>query len=61
MNNVSNTSCLLQRLLGELAIDFKATVSDPVEEQRMQWTTFNNLNSWFDHWEENLVSLGFGM
>ncbi len=61
MNNISTTSRLLQRLLRESAIDFKATVSDLVEEQRMRWTTFNNLNCWFDDWEENLVKLGFGM
>ncbi len=54
MKNISTTSCLLQRLLSESAIDFKATV-------RMQWTNFDNFNSWFDHWEENLVKLGFGM
>ncbi len=58
MNNMSNT---FFSLLYESAIDFKATVSDPVEEQRMHWTTFTNLNSWFNHWEENLVTLGFGM
>lgn len=27
----------------------------------MIWTTFNNSNSCFDHWEENLDNLGFGM
>ncbi len=26
----------------------------------MRWTTFSNSNIWFDHWEENLVNLGFG-
>ncbi len=41
-------------------IDFRATVSDLMEEQRMRWTTFSNLNTWFDHWEENLVNLWFG-
>ena len=35
MKNISTTSCLLQRLLSKSAIDFKATVSDPIEERRM--------------------------
>ncbi len=35
MNNISNTSRLLQRLLSKSVIDFKVTVSDPIEERRM--------------------------
>jgi len=31
-----------------------------IEQRRSKWTTFSNLNLWFDPWEEVLVELGFG-
>ena len=30
-----------------------------IEQQQTQWTTFTNLNLWFDTWEESLVELRF--
>ena len=26
----------------------------------MHWTTYHNLNIWFDTWEWNVIHLGFG-
>ncbi len=57
MNNLSNTTQISKRLLHASLIDFIETVSDPVEEQRMRWTMFNNWNIWFDYGEENLANL----
>ncbi len=45
--------------MSSLLNEVNTTVSDPVEEQRMRWTTFT-LNTWIDYWEEDLVNLGFG-
>ncbi len=59
MNHVTTGPRLFQRLMRESAIDFKAAVSNPVEEQRLRWTTFNNLNTWHDNWERCLIELGF--
>ncbi len=29
------------------------------EERRVRWTTYYNIKSWFDNWENDLVKLGF--
>ncbi len=29
------------------------------EDQRIRWTIYRNINSWFDNWGHNLVELGF--
>ncbi len=60
MNNISKSSHLFQRVMRECAIDFKAGVSNPIEERRLRWTTFHNLNTWHENWERCLVELGFG-
>ena len=31
-----------------------------IEQMHSNWTTFSNLNLWFDNWEEILVDLVFG-
>ena len=41
-------------------MDFSATVCSLQEERRHRWTTYANINCWFDNWERDLVSLGFG-
>ena len=30
-----------------------------MEERRIRWTTFNNIDQWFTNWEIDLVDLGF--
>ena len=29
------------------------------EDRRIRWTTWSNINAWFDNWERDLVELGF--
>lgn len=29
------------------------------EDRRVKWTTYYNLKSWFDSWQEELIKLGF--
>ena len=50
---------LLDRILKETAIDLLAQVSNNVEDKRVRWTTYNNLDSWFKNWERDLLDLGF--
>ncbi len=44
MNNITKGPCLFHQSMCESTIDFKAVVNNPVEEQKLKWTTFNNLN-----------------
>ncbi len=60
MKSDSNSDCLLQRLQRNSTIDFAAKVSHPMEERHLHWTTYSNLNCWFDNWENFLVNYGFG-
>ena len=50
---------LLDRILKETAIDLLAQVSNNVKDRRVRWTTYNNLHSWFENWERDLLDLGF--
>ena len=50
---------LLDRILKETAIDLVAQVSNNVKGRRVRWTTYNNLHSWFENWERDLLDLGF--
>ena len=31
-----------------------------MEDRRSKWTTYSNLNLWFDRWKLDLIELGFG-
>ncbi len=59
MNHITTGPCLFRQLMHESSIDFKAVVSNPVEERQFRWTTFNNLNIWHENWERCLIELGF--
>ncbi len=59
MNHITKGPRLFHRLMRESAINFRATISNPVEERRLRWTTFHNLNTWHENWERCLVELGF--
>ena len=50
---------LLNRILKETAVDLLSKVTDNVEDRRVKWTTYRNLNSWFLNWEHDLEELGF--
>ncbi len=60
MESDSNSDRLLQQLQRNATIDFAAKVSNPMEECCLHWTTYSNLNCWFDNWENFLVNYGFG-
>ena len=50
---------LMNIFLQETAINISAKLEQTVEDRQKQWTTYGNLNLWFDTWEKNLVKLGF--
>ncbi len=60
IKKAGKTTCkLLDRLLRDTAININATSCDGQEERRIRWTTYNNIKSWFENWENDLVELGF--
>ncbi len=59
MNHITKGPHLFQQLMCESATDFKAQVSNPIEEQKLRRTTSNNLNTWHENWERCLIELGF--
>ncbi len=50
---------LLDRILISTGCDILVAKCNTQEERRIQWTTYQNLKSWFDNWEKDLVELGF--
>jgi hypothetical protein len=50
---------LLNRLLNTTATELSCGKVNNAEERRVRWTTYFNLKSWFDNWENDLVKLGF--
>lgn len=50
---------LLNRLLKVTASDLLGGKATGAEERRIRWTSFRNLNQWFDNWGRDLVQLGF--
>ena len=50
---------LLHRVFSEVAISLNASKTQSAEDQRIRWTTYKNLSTWFDNWERDLVDLGF--
>ena len=50
---------LVQRLVKHTAISLSCGQNNNVEERRIRWTTYNNLKTWFDSWERELLDLGF--
>ena len=49
-----------KKLRSETADELEIGKKNMVEQRRVLWTTFSNLNLWFDTWEGALVDLGFG-
>jgi hypothetical protein len=50
---------LLNRVLSSTAKNLDASKMEYCEDRRVRWTTYSNINSWFDNWERDLVELGF--
>jgi len=51
---------MASRLRKDTAHIFSAGKAGHQEARRILFTTFHNLNMWFDSWEEMIISLGFG-
>jgi hypothetical protein len=55
--NVSTVQAMgiLNRVIRDTATDIHADRLNCVEDQRIRWTTFQNLDLWFDSWEKFVV------
>jgi hypothetical protein len=49
----------LNRGVHDTAIDNKASKLNCAEDRRIRWTTYQNLDLWFDSWEVFVVEYGF--
>ena len=52
-------SKLLNHVLLSTAKYLDVSKMEYCEDQRIRWTTYSNISSWFDSWEYDLVNLGF--
>jgi hypothetical protein len=50
---------LVQKLQKETADELDIANKNVVEQKRVLWTTHNNINIWYDSWQDTLVELGF--
>ena len=50
---------LINRILKETAVDLLSKLTENVEDRRIKWTTYSNINSWFLNLEHYLEELGF--
>ena len=50
---------LLNRILQETFVELNADRINDVEQRRILWTSYNNMNMWFENWERDLEELGF--
>ena len=57
--SISTCMELLKRLCRDTAIDMKADKMYFAEERQVRWTTYSNLELWFNSWEKTLLELGF--
>jgi hypothetical protein len=53
------TTGLLNRVVCDTATDINANKMNCVEDRRIRWTTYQNLDLWFDSWETFVVKYGF--
>ena len=54
-----NGNEVVSKLRLETADEIEVGRKNVIEQRRVQWTTYSNLNLWYDTWEETLVELGF--
>jgi hypothetical protein len=52
-------SGLLNRVVRDTATDINAEKMNCAEDRCIRWTTYQNLDLWFDSWEMFLVKYGF--
>ena len=58
MVDVETTQENLKRLACDTAIDLGCGKLNFAEERRVRWTTYNNLDMWFNMWERELLKYG---
>ena len=58
MVDVETAREILKRLARDTAIDLGCAKGSFAEERRVRWTTYQNLELWFDTWERELLKLG---
>lgn len=51
---------ILNRIIRDTAVNMTNTKLNAAEERRVRWTTYQNLDLWFDSWERFLSDYGFG-
>jgi len=50
---------LVRRVLRDTGIELSVIKSYNAEDRRIRWTNEDNINMWFENWENDLVELGF--
>ena len=50
---------LLNQVVHDTATDINAEKMNCAEDHRIRWTTYQNLDLWFDSWESFIVEYGF--
>ena len=50
---------IIKRVTAATALNLKATKAESAEDRRKTWTTYKNLDMWFENWTKDLVQLGF--
>ena len=58
MVDVETAREILKRLARDTAIDLGCAKGSFAEERRVRWTTYQNLELWFNTWERELLKLG---
>ena len=58
MVDVETVQEILKQLACDTAINISSGKLNFAEERRVRWTTYQNLELWFDTWERELLKLG---
>ena len=57
---IKHTRKLVERLMRDISLDVNVTTTNTkMEKRRLLWSTYNNINTWFDLLKEELIELGF--
>ena len=57
---IKETRKFAQRLMRDIALDVNVTTTNTkMEKRRLVWSTYNNINTWFEKMKEELIVLGF--
>jgi hypothetical protein len=61
MLNLGTTEAtnLIDRIVRDTAMDIHAAKLNCAEDRRIRWTTYQNLDLWFNSWEVFVVEYGF--